>query len=313
MALVEVLSILAVKTEGTPGSAETLATADANVLARNLTFTPLISSFERETRRGTYSVFPNVNGSQMATITFDLDLYGTDGSGTAAGFDSLMKACRFTSTDPGTMRILTAASSPAPCTIGWYVNGVRHQMYGALGNVVMNWTAGQPGVASFTMTGVLSAYSDQTILVATFPTSSDAPPPFLSAGFSLGGLSSSEAILSSVVIDMGNDVQMRADANNATGYKTAVIASSRPKLTVVAELTTAAEHNAQSIFAASTTAALAFAYGSSANKLSIAAPTVVMTGLTYPVQNGVQMMQIEGLLGSVLAAGNNELVITLGS
>lgn len=312
MPLLEVLSVVAAKTEATPGTAETLAQANANILARNIQFKPGISSAKRNQRTGTYSRLPNVNGSQMGELSFEVDIYGTNATGDAPGFDVLLKACRFSSTDGGSTRVY-APSTAAPATLGWYKNGVRHQIYGAVGTVVFEWVSGQPGVMKFRFMGCLSAFSDQTILANTYPTNSDAPPPFVGAGLSLGGLSSSEAVVKSATIDWGNSIAMRSDGNNATGYKTGVVGESEPTLKLLVELVTAAEFNATSIMTANTTSALAFAYGSGTNKITVAAPTASIIDIAYPVENGVAMLEITCLLASVDAAGNNELTITLGT
>jgi len=79
MTLLSRLSVLAAKVEATPGSAETLAAADA---AFNIMDAEMNANIDVSTRpiQGSFRKLPGVPGMRTATCTFSLELIG-DGSG----------------------------------------------------------------------------------------------------------------------------------------------------------------------------------------------------------------------------------------
>src|SRR3990170_3515714 len=88
-------TVIAAKIEQTEGTAETLAAADADVLAFEPSFAPTISMYERAEVTDSLSPFAQVAGSKMATITFSVNLRGSGAAGTAPKIGKLLKVCGF--------------------------------------------------------------------------------------------------------------------------------------------------------------------------------------------------------------------------
>lgn len=307
------LQRIAAKVESTEGTAESLSASDGDILATNIKWQHGIPMYGRASRSATFSKFPRVAGAQMATLTFDVELYGN--GGTAPGYGALLSACSIVGATVSTTYTLTPTSTAASIpslTIGSYVDGRLRKMVGARGMVKLSAKTGEPMIASFTFQGVDVAPTDTTILAdATFTTTSKNPPAFMGANFSLGGLSSSEALLKSIEIDYGVGLTMRSDANASTGYRSCALVGRDVTGTVVIEMPLVSEHAPVSIQIANTTGALAFAFGNSSDKISGAAPVVQY--LDVQEDDDGELLTATIKFACCRSSGNDELVLTLGS
>src|SRR5687767_8126195 len=88
-------AVVAAKIEVTEGTAETLAAADANFLVVDPRFEADIAMFPRENVDASLSQYSQVPGTQMARLTFKVELKGQGAAGTAPALGKLLKACGF--------------------------------------------------------------------------------------------------------------------------------------------------------------------------------------------------------------------------
>jgi len=306
------LSRIAAKVETTEGTAISLAASDGDILASNVTWTWGVPAYERNARTATFSQFASVSGSQMATLSFDVDMYAN--SSTAPGYDALFKACSIVGSAVSTTYVyglVSAAASIPSLTISAYVDGRLRQMVGARGTVKMAATTGNPWKLSFSFQGAAVAPTDTTLLAdATYTANSKVPPALLGGSFSCGGLSTSEALLRSIEFDIGNGLTMRTDANASTGYRSCALTGRKVTGQFVIEMPTVTEHDLYSTMTANTLAALAVSSGTSTGKISFAAPKVQYTDVQESDDGELLIATVK--FACRINSGNDELAITLG-
>lgn len=323
--MLEERSQIAAALESTEGTAVTTAAAAAPFIVRGQKFTPGIEMFKRNARRAAFSNFPSIPGKRMGTIEFELDLYGTPSAATAPKYEIFFQACglvkatssnAFTYTvssawDPATM----GSSDHKSLTIAFLQDGTRQRIFGARGTCVLTANAGEPLVAKFTFIGCVEDLTDTALLTGiSYDTLADIPPAFLGVGLSIGGLSSSEAVFSKLEIDIGNSTFMRTDANSSTGYKSAYIGDRVATLKIDPEyLTIAQGHDFWATWKAGTTAAVTATIGTGTNRIKIDAPAAQYQNVPRGTRDGLVTAEVEAELFGSAAAGDDELVITIGT
>lgn len=289
--------------------------------AGNVQFTPGVAMFQRSTRTSTFGRYKDVPGSKMGTLTFETDAYGLDTTNVAQVWLKLLVGCALSENSGGNMFIYTptatwdpnAASTTAyaSLTLQAYVDGRLRSIKGARGNAVLVLNSGQPCVIRWTFSGVLIAPSDTAFLTSPAdPTSAKSPPIFAGASFSLGGLSATEALVSSLEIDLGNTLTMRDDANATMGYRSCAIVDQDPRLRFDPEDVSISEHDFYSVWAAATTGVLSITLGSGTNRIVIDAPAVQYLDVQDGDRNGLFIKNIGAKL--CRSSGNDAISITVG-
>lgn len=320
------LQQIAFQAETTEGTApDALAAGDAKVLVHDITYKADIGFARRNTRYSDFDKHVGYAGARMATIGFKFEMIGNTAAGTAPSWALLMNAAGVISTVVSNTVELTPASRWNPLDlatsndfkslhIGAYCNGRYREIVGARpSKFVISAKAGGPWIADVEFIGAAATDPSDTAMLSsvTFDTGTNTPPIFVSAAFSLGGLSSSEALLDNFTLDLGLTTTMRSDANSATGYRSAAVVNRRPTLAFLAEMVTTTEHDFYSIWKAGTTAALSCTSGSSNNKLTLTAPAVQYTDMTEVDQGGLLMAQMQCDL--CRSSGNDSFKLTLGT
>lgn len=326
--LVELQQLAAALETSAEGTAATLNAAAAGFLVRNIKFTYGIPRYEKKTRRASFSKFSSVGGSRMGTIEFEMDLLGLPGSATAPGYEIFLQACgtlkaaatnAFTYTACSVWDAATpAATETYSLTIGAYIDGGLRKIVGARGNCVLSAKSGQPIIAKFTFTGALVDYAEATMLTGiTYQTGSATPPLFYNASLSVGGLSAAEALVDTFELDFGNIVQMRADANSASGYRSAAIVDRDARFKFDPEMTSIADHSFYALWKAETTGALSLSITGSNdttnNKITITAPALQYEDVQDGERGQLWIKDIGAALRGSAAAGDDEFVIKLGT
>lgn len=192
-------------------------------------------------------------------------------------------------------------------TIALYLDGLKHVLVGARGNVTGNAVVGEPGFFEFTFTGVYSSTADVAMLAATYDTT--VPPVFLGVGLSFHGFS---PVFTTLGFDMGNTVEPRRNANDALGAKSAMITGRSPTATLDPELDLIAggfdffgrlRSGDQGRFACS--------MGSTAgNKITIASPKCQIDQLGSGDRNGIATGDLTlNLATATVNTGNDEIQI----
>lgn len=314
------LSVLGFGAETTEGTAVTLVASKFAV--RGAAFKEGIEMHQRATRRQSFSKFQSVPGSRMGTLTFEVDLYGQPTDGTAPDWAHLLRSCGLAATTAATNKTVYTVSSSGTfatipsLTMGLYVDGSLRKIAGARGNATIKGKAGKPLMAAFEFRGVLADYSDTAILTPAYEANFNTPPILAGASFSLGGLSTTEAVVDTFEIALNNVLTMRSDANSAAGYLSCAITDRNPTFNVDPEVVAASAHDFFDVWRDQTTGALALTVsesGDTANVIAISAPAVQYEDSTWGDRGGISIRQMQCALRGSSSAGDDELVISLGT
>jgi hypothetical protein len=258
MALLSRECVLAIEAEGTPGTAETAAAADAVFFAYfdPSQFSDDVPVIERPAMTGGMHA-PSL-GARMGTLTFEVDMAGKGAAGVPVWASTALVACGATVSSQTYSFGLTSV----PHTVSMYADGLLRKLVGALGTVQFVMRHGQLGRARFTFTGKLAVDADSAILAPTYE--SVQPPRFAAGTCTLGGTA---LRTDEIVIDLGASVKLLEDPTDVTGYKHAVITSINPSATVGVEADLVATKNWQSLQFAGTAGTLSVVLGTSANNI----------------------------------------------
>ena len=301
-------TVIAAKIEQTEGTAETLAAADADVLAFEPSFTLGVGIYERSELNASLSPHELIPGSRMATIAFKVNLRGSGAAGTAPKIGKLLKSCGFGETIVASTSATYAPISIAipTLTMSVYKDGSRKQIRGARGTVSHSGKAGEPGVLSFSFQGVYDGVTDVAILTGTGIETTNIPV-LLSAGLSIASYA---AIISTISIDMGITIEMRPDSNKSEGYVSCAYGGRKPVGSFDPEETLLATHDWYGRFIAGTSGILAFHYGATAgNIITFNAPKVQYTNITESSRNGIAALDVPFALSRSTAAGDDEISV----
>lgn len=238
---------IAIKQEGTAGTSETLALADAIMPKGESTWDPDVVMVPREGQTSSLDSQGSVVGTKAAKIKFAQYLEGAYNHSTGAvaapvagstepAFSVPFKGCGalLTVSGAGGSEIATYTpssttisdeSTGAYCTVSMYLDGKRYMIHGAVGNCVLTLQVGHPILAEYEFTGVWNTPDDEAFLVPVYPTF--APPAFLSASMSVIG-SYTTARLQTLKLDFGNQITMRPNPNGANGILSYQITGRKP-------------------------------------------------------------------------------------
>jgi len=305
---------MAAKIESTPGTAETLAAADG---AFNV-FDPDIQAqveFVDRPGQGTLSPLAGRTGAEGGQVTFEVELHGSGsaGSPTPAWASTFLPACGFAeSSGVFTRESLHPEASGAntkTLTLGVYKDGLLKQIKGAQGTFEIVLRAGQPVRLRFTFTGVWTDPSDVALIAPDYPSVS--PLRFVSSGLTIGSWSPK---VNEMSIDIGNNVVLREDSANASGYHTAAITewltqgSLDPEATLVADNDIFGQwlnnHSEQAL-------SIALGGGSAnGNTVAIASSKFQWRNVQEGDRNGIAIDNPEFQLNRATDAGDDEISIT---
>jgi hypothetical protein len=265
---------LLAKAETTTGTAVALAGTDGVFIAY-CDDNPIeeIFNMEQRPKMGSGHQHPAVPGAQMNRITFEIELAGNGASGLPAWASTFLPACNFvlaTATYTQTIPVDPLNT----LTIGLWENGRIRKLSGAMGDLTITGRAGHVCRVRFVFTGKPEADEDDVANPnPTFPTV--LPPRFANASaVTLGSFSPK---ISSFEIRAGNDVQMREDATQSCGYRSALIPDALPTCSLDPEAVQTDDRDIRTLINASTEEALSIVIGSTANDtITIAAAAAQM-------------------------------------
>lgn len=262
------LQQVAIKSEATAGTAETLLAGNVILHRGDATWEPGVVVTPRDAMSGSGSPVGSVVGSRSATIRVQMYLRGTTGAPVAGSnepdFSACLKACGLALTVSGGSPNEQSSFKPsAPwwsdqtsgpySTIGGYRDGKLYKIHGAVGSrCVLTFEVGAPVLAEFEFVGVYNEPTDAVLLVPTYPAVVE--PPFLSAAPSILGYTS--ARFKSLQVDLGIRTAMRPNPAGAAGFLSAQITGMSPTGTLDPEEVLAATKNWHGEFIAGTTGAI---------------------------------------------------------
>jgi hypothetical protein len=141
-------------------------------------------------------------------------------------------------------RPLTEDASNATLTFHFRIDGQRYQIYGARGNVAIQFETHNRVTLQFTFQGIFDELDASANLSELGATAFKAMPPaaFLNASSTLTprgtdgtegtAISGGDLCWSTGTLDLGNTVTVRPCANGVNGYLAAVISERRPTFTI---------------------------------------------------------------------------------
>jgi len=297
----------AAEVEGTEGDAETLVAADA-FLAFNPRFEPRIDMHERYPVRASLSRYASLPGARSGRMTFDVELVGTSSAGDAVHFTDVFQACGVGETlVGGTSATYVPASDSIPSvTLGRYMDGKRHRIWGARGSARLVLEVGKPGIFSFDFQGADFDEADASFLSGT-SLNSVTPPVCQDISLTIDSYS---AVLARVEIDLGNAITLRRDANSSSGHKSAVITGRRPTLSFDPENVLVATEDFLGNWRSGAQMAFTATLGSAAgNTIAVTAPAVQYQEVREGEREGLSVLEIVGLLAQ--SSGDDEWQIQI--
>ena len=287
MTLLSRLSVLAVKVETTPGTAESLTNAEA---AYNFMDAEINGDITVSTRpiQGSFRKLPGVPGARAAEATFSLELTG-DGAGTyPAWATTLLAGCGIAEspTDSATPFNEAPGANVKTLTLGLYENGRRKLMSGAVGNVVFNFVPGEPVMMNFTFRGVYQGVSDTAILAPTYPTITPIRASSSGGAFTINSVAQTFA---SASFDVGNQIELRPSVSTASGFSHGIITDRTPVWNIDPEAKLVATADVFGDWVSGTTRALSVSISDAEDTVRFIAPAVQKTSVSNADRNGLRV------------------------
>lgn len=226
-------SLLALEAEATPGTAETLADADAAFHVFNLTPPSFDWTVPELERQGTMDLVTAEPGTITVTQSFEIPLqYFPVDLAPALGLSLSALTLWSPSSD---------SSDWGTVTWGYYLDGRLHRAAGGMGTATWRFVNGQVPVLAVTLTGVYVPPSDTAVLTGTIPAwSGSGMPTFKGDTLTIDG---NDQRASELTFDLNNQVVPIENPNSTYGIERFWIANRSPGGTInpLAELL--ATHN----------------------------------------------------------------------
>lgn len=286
------LRIVAAAIESEKGTAETLANADADILAIDprCPYTP--AELERLVLSSDLDKFNSIPGPPIITMTFGVELRGSGTGATPPSWFRLLRACGTTQTintadvdidpvsDEDTMSTVTLAT-----IIGNDTDALWVEMQGAMGNAVLTANVNQIPRIDFTMTGVVSQIQNASPLSPTYE--STLPFRWYNAQIQIGGTEFSSGNYGAFTLDLGNEVEVLENANDTDGLEYAVVGNRNPGGSIDPRMVPLTTFNPYTKMTTPTTETLQVVFGSAAgNILTLTAPAFQVTGVGDAARQG---------------------------
>lgn len=295
--------------ETTTGTYETLAAADGVTPIEADPTTPLITyGTEVVNRENTETLSKKLQyfGAQSAGSVFRQFMYGSGSSGSLPHWTKLLMACGFAESG-GVFTPITGEVDTLSFLEYRPGYGTKY-VVGAQGNAVFRGRRGEPMAIDWTFTGKRKAPDATTISAPTYDTTI---PPRCAGGTLT--LASTTYRIDEIEIDLGNVVILREDLTDATGYRSAYITDRAPIVRLALESVAIATKDWYAAHLASTTTALAWTIGSTANNtFAWAMPKMqLVTDPNEGDRNGMLTNVLEFQMSENATTGDDEMSLTL--
>jgi len=290
--------------------------------------------FEDREGQGGFSPLAGVPGARSGKITFTIELAGSGqpSAPVPAWAETFLPACGWveggtTGSGLGTLGAFSPQSLPPGAsgagthtlTIGQWIDGKLRVLRGCMGSFRIVMTAGVPIRIEFTFTGVWDKPEDADLIAPNYPDVT--PLRFADADITLGvpgsgsGAGSGEwhPTLQEIIIEAGNDVQLREDPEDVSAYQCAMITGRRVTVSMNPEMSLAGtkDHDLDWLERTLQTLAIEVPAGGSAdgNHVKVDAPALQIVNVQAVERNGYVAETVEGLCVRSADAGDDELVI----
>lgn len=302
----------AAKIETTTGTAISLSASDG---AYNIFNMELQVESDSEDRNGqsALSMLAPIPGALGASANFTTEVYGSGSAGSADPWATqFLTSCGFT----GASGVFTPLTSQAQTlTIGHYRDGLLELATGCQGAVTFNFTYGKSVKANWKFQGKFGGETDVALIAPTYPTR--IPPKFVSASLSLtpaGGGAQTNWLVSELEIAVENEVYLRPDISDSTGYHAAFITGRKVKVKMDPEAVSVATQALKANREANLAFALSVVVGTTTgNIVTFAIPKMYMADPVKDKQRGnVHARDLTFVAARNAAAGDDELSVSFG-
>jgi hypothetical protein len=302
---------LAGKVEAVEGTAETLAAADANALAYDVKFSPNQVLFPRKPVAQDLAAYSAIPGSRSMRATFKAELKGSGAAGTAPAIGKYLRGCGMSETVNASVSVIYQRALGQPTlSLGLYSlpasgNNLRMLLKGARGTWKMAPKIGDPSMIEFDFLGADITVAD---IAGITPSGLEAtkPQPFLSTGFTMQSFSHK---ISTFGLDFGNQLALRGDIAQASGYFSCIIVDAEATFSMDPEKELVASHDYYNLLKLGTEGSMSVAIGATAGNICTITSAKTQYSKVEPAdRDGIGIFQVEGKLNR--NSGNDDLVIT---
>lgn len=250
------------------------ATDGGFVLAEDITWAVDGSNNEPNVLMSGYQKMDEVPGALGATISARIPILHSGTASAAGDLSQCLKSFGLEETTSASDVAYTplstfdgAGGNPGPSySVNFIQNGIRYALAGGFGNPVFTWNVGEIGYIDATWMGAYVAPAEDALETYTYDTS--VPPAFIGATMSINfGGAVTPAGLTTLTVDLGNNVVLGRDASKTYGTYGARITNRKTTGSFEAEIETTAHagYNLWTKFAAGTTGTITTGTVGSAN------------------------------------------------
>ncbi|WP_457755178.1 phage tail tube protein [Thermovibrio ammonificans] len=267
-----------------------VATVDPSsaFVASEVKIKPVVEMVDRKVVNNSFYTPQSVPGKKYVEATITVELAGSGTPGTPPAWASLFEACgcvKESSTDYTAYKL---GFSEKTATIYVWLDGTLVKLISGMGNVKLNFPAGDLGKVEFTFKGLYETPED-----VSHPSNSPGaplPPLVKSAGLFVGGYA---PVAQSVSLDFGNDVKLRENLNAPDGYSFAYIADRNPTGSIDPDAFSRGAHDIWSKLESGSTENLELTIGEvEGNKVQVVCPAIQYTGAEYGERDGILTMPL---------------------
>jgi hypothetical protein len=314
MALLARKKQIITKVESTKGTEATgMASEDAVVAADEINFEYAPEEVVRNPLRSSLSPLESIPGPAIATVTCRTEIKGSGTGQTPPSWGAMLRACGFTET-VNTSTVVYALDSDDADTdtisIWVYNDGIVDKVIGARGTVSFDLNANQLPYMNFTFSGI---YSDRaTVAMATEDFESTIPDKWYAASLAFTGgiaIAGANLCVSSLSLDMNNDIAVKQCVNAASGLTYAILTGRDAGGTINPDRVLVATEDWTSHINTPTTGALAWNVGSGAGEtVAFSCPYTQIISIADGDEEGVSKDDLTFKIRG--SSGDDEITIT---
>lgn len=304
---------VAVKVETTYGTDVGPVAADV-IFARNIAFRVTQQTVPDMRIGGLVAQLPNIPGARSATLSFECFLKGAGAAYSATvkpEVDALLRALGFSAVGSFVLSSEKYTYTPqAGATLGESVtakliveNAPSGTLLGAFGTGRILHRAGEPAVLAVTLTGKYVLPADVAMITGTLP--SLQPPVFKSAVVTIDSILHK---VSAIEVDLGSEIMVLQDANDAQATGDVVITGRRITATMDPQAVAASTYDFNAKRDAGTLIAASWQVGTvQYNRVKLSGPKMQIVDLASQQRTGVRAHQLTTLFTP--SVGSDELSI----
>jgi hypothetical protein len=299
----------AARVETTKGTANAPIAADGGIEIWDLGVTPTVGVYERETLGATFDKPSGVPGERFYEATFRVPIKGRASAGLVPEMGILLRAAGLAQALPGATvdyAPIQAEASQETITLDLYRDGKRWRLTGTMANVTLEVRKNIVPYFEFTFIGIYAAPSD-TALLTSPPYILTAPPQPLTATFTL---MSQTMIATGFSFNLGNEVRLRHDITQATGFRNCVIVNRDPTISLDPEDELVATFDFLNRLTTGAVGEFVFQYGTAAgNTFRFRAPAAQIIEAPYADRDGLLTRSLTLRPRKLVAAGDDSFLI----